>query len=451
MLKSLREGEQRTIGYYTKKTAAIFAGDALGQTLQLALSVWMARALGPTQLGFLILLMAIAAYAEKFGRFTIDKAAVYLLGKGAFGFSQVQRHLFLISLTLAAVWVALAFLLKETIYINLLKSQNVPPAAFVLAVLHIPLVIQIINGRMLFTQTGMARPYNTSLWLTGAIQLSILAALKLILGSVNVTLALGAGLIGHLATTAYIQRGLKGVDPGQPFRLNFSLIKELFSRGIRYYAITITHFLLLRLDLFLVAYYLDPRQVAFYSLATTAGQLLWRLPQVAGVFFFPLSAGIKSDAEAARFAANTLRHVSYWLVLGAAAGVFLITPATRLLYGPDYLPLVNAFLALLPGIVTMGAAKIFLEYFNARAWTKPPMRAVAAGLILNVVLNLALLPQWGIIGASIASSASYTLTMALMGISFLQKSSLGIMALMPQKEDLKFYAKHLRLKTSTGA
>ena len=92
----------------------------------------------------------------------------------------------------------------------------------------------------------------------------------------------------------------------------------------------------------------------------------------------------------------------------AAVGVSLVAPsAIHLFYGPAFVPSIAPLMLLLPGVCALSSAHIHNAYLCGvgKAHTTAALSAVALGL--NLLLNLILIPRYGISGAAAASSLTY--------------------------------------------
>ncbi|MBI4369972.1 MAG: oligosaccharide flippase family protein [Elusimicrobia bacterium] len=434
---------------FSTGTLRIFGADTLSKIFEIILSIYVARHLGPLQLGHLVILLAISGYAEKLGRLSLDHAAVFLLGKERCSLRQAHRTLTMSSLILSLPWILLGFLLKNLITAHFLKLPEISPNAYLLALAHIPISFLLINSRKLLTQAGEVAAYNLTIWPVPVAQLIFLAASSLILPEFNLAAVLGASLAAQALAVFYAHGRLLIINPN-PEKYNPTFVPELLRWGWRFYQTMIPQFLQIRIDLMLVAFFLDPTQTAYYSLATTASQLLWRLPQVANVLFYPMSAKM-TDQEACAFAANITRQLALWMTLGAACGSLFIYPATQFLYGSQYLHLVGAFLILLPGTISMGVAKSLYEYFNARGLTQVTRQTAAITLAANVLLNLILLPILGTAGAALTSSLTYLMTWAMLARSFIKRTALPANVFWSFRQDIPVYQRLIKSMTGKTA
>jgi O-antigen/teichoic acid export membrane protein len=146
-------------------------------------------------------------------------------------------------------------------------------------------------------------------------------------------------------------------------------------------------------------------------------ELLWYIPNSLSSTLFPKVSSLEEEV-ATRITAQSCRQtllVSLPLaVVFGAAGIYLIP----FFYGVAFAPSVAPFLWLLPGILSMAVSKILSANLSGRG--KPQYATYTSGItvVATVVLDLALIPSMGIVGAAIASSIAYTASAVLSVIWF---------------------------------
>jgi O-antigen/teichoic acid export membrane protein len=96
--------------------------------------------------------------------------------------------------------------------------------------------------------------------------------------------------------------------------------------------------------------------------------------------------------------------------------------ALRILFGAQFVPAGAALLAILPGILAMSVQLILGSALSGRGRPLPVTLGAGIGLLLNVVLNLMWIPRYGIVGASLASSVSYSAVAVVVAVAFLRIS-----------------------------
>jgi O-antigen/teichoic acid export membrane protein len=170
-------------------------------------------------------------------------------------------------------------------------------------------------------------------------------------------------------------------------------------------------YLIVRSDMLLVNALRGTGDAGVYSIAVQIADLIYLLPASIGLVLFPrLSRHGEGDPL---FALKVTRHTAFLLALLCAAAALLARPAIGLLYGEAFTPAAVALWWLLPGIWAYGVCN---QIATQLASTGMPMAAVvvwAPPLALNVALNLAWIPRWGIAGAAAASSLCYIAVLAL--------------------------------------
>jgi O-antigen/teichoic acid export membrane protein len=98
------------------------------------------------------------------------------------------------------------------------------------------------------------------------------------------------------------------------------------------------------------------------------------------------------------------------LALTALGGMALAVVGRTLIvliYGEAFATAYGPLLALLPGVVLLGGAKVLTNEIAGRGHPHYNSVASALGLGLTIVLDLLLIPRFGVLGAAIASSLAY--------------------------------------------
>jgi len=75
---------------------------------------------------------------------------------------------------------------------------------------------------------------------------------------------------------------------------------------------------------------------------------------------------------------------------------------------PAFRPSIEVLLILLPGVVALSVGKVTGGYVSGLGRTGTTSLVNVGAFIANLVLNLLLIPVYGIVGAAIASLISYT-------------------------------------------
>ena len=295
----------------------------------------------------------------------------------------------------------------------------------------IPLYLGAITLPMLALteiQDGMSRAFSwadLSLWPTYIIRpVLILAimALAIYFGwSPNATTAMGAVIIATYLTSIgqliSLERRLRTVVPSGPRDY-----RPMIWVGIALPIFVVEGFfnLLTNVDILIVGYFEDPDQVAIYFAAVKT------LALVHFVYFAVRAGGAQrfskyyTNGDRVRlqaFVRDSL-HWTFWPSLAMVALLLIAGRQLLLLFGPNFgsgYPLLYIMSIGLLFRASIGPAESLLTMAGQQG-----ICAViyTAAFIVNVILNVTLIPLLGLIGAAIATSASLVLeTIALYSIT----------------------------------
>jgi len=189
--------------------------------------------------------------------------------------------------------------------------------------------------------------------------------------------------------------------------------------------------------------------VGFYAVAVGLAERLWFLSESASVVLFPTVSAEKDELTKKTFTPLVSRSVLLITAVGAAI-LFLISQwVVVLLYSSEYLPAIQLFRILLPGIVFLSADRILANDIAGRGLPLLNTYVGAVGIVVQIVLNLLWIPALGATGAAWATSISYGLTTALRLWLYRRLSGNSLATvLVPQSSDWHLYRQLARLAWS---
>ena len=378
-----------------------------------------ARALGPENRGIFSLVALFPASIVTLTKLGQGIAAVYFIRREKEDVSRVASNVFIIGLLSGALLLALLFGLKGYLLTTIMRG--VPMWALTAMLPLIPVLLIESNLYGVLQATDRFHVYNTRLVAEGVLTVSGMAFVLLVMkwglvGALGVVVAVRIIMIVWLVVT---------IHKGSPLRLFFD--RELFRRMLGYglqshVQIIASHFHF-KADMYLVAYYLDPAQVAFYSIAVRLAETMMHLPQTIGTVIFPRLAG-SDRARGHQLTAMACRQtlaitVSVALVM-IALGRFLIVTW----YGAKYAAAAAPFPYVAMGIVMMSMYVLLSRNFTSR--NRQVVNIFAAYLALggNLALNIVFIPRYGIVGAAAATLVSYSLSAVILFVLFLRDSGM---------------------------
>jgi O-antigen/teichoic acid export membrane protein len=183
------------------------------------------------------------------------------------------------------------------------------------------------------------------------------------------------------------------------------------SFGIRSHIANLAAFLNYRVDQLLVNGMLGSSAVGIYTVAVNNTERLWLLVGNFAQVLFPTASAKQDDPEGfARFTARLAASMLFVLAIFGALLMLIAEFVVVLLYGEDFRPAGAVIVWLVPGIVALGHSRILANYIAGQG--RPGINAVrgCAALAVNIAANLALIPVYGIIGAAVATTISYSMS-----------------------------------------
>ncbi len=207
-------------------------------------------------------------------------------------------------------------------------------------------------------------------------------------------------------TIIWITFYLKLIGKKPEFKLGKKFFIIFFSFVITGYFSNLINLLNYRLDIWVINNYMTLKDVGLYSLAVNIGQMLWMITIPIVLVLQPyLNSPDESDKQE-KFTLFSRLNFTTVTILGViifAIGRFLVP----IVYGKEFTESIAALNILIVGIIFSAATKLFaIVIINAQK-VKYNLYATIAGLITTLILDFTLIPKFGIVGASTASTFTY--------------------------------------------
>jgi O-antigen/teichoic acid export membrane protein len=181
-----------------------------------------------------------------------------------------------------------------------------------------------------------------------------------------------------------------------------------------------------RLDTLLVSAFRDYDEVGLYSLSYRIVELIGILPAIVMTSVFPLLSRYLQDSR--ERAARTVDAAGdLFVAIGApiAAGGLVVAPElVRLIGGDEFAGAADALRLLLFAVALAFVSGLFGHALIAGGRQASALRLGLIALAFNLVLNLAVIPPWGIEAAAAVAVASEVLLVS--GGLFLVRRELGL-------------------------
>ncbi|HEX7408166.1 MAG TPA: oligosaccharide flippase family protein [Candidatus Binatia bacterium] len=414
------------IDVFGARTAVALLGTVTG--------IVLARTLGPHDRGILALVLLLPSTLVTLAKFGLTQANVYCVRREGASIEQVAANSLALAVVLGVGIGAVAWWFRGLLLSTIMRE--VPAWALLLALWRLPLllidnffcgVLQAINNFSLYnrrTVFGAAAVLVLVVGLRVALRLDLFSSV--LVYTIVTTVVVGALVIG---TRRLVPFGLW---------LDRRLLKRQMRFGMKSYTQILATHLLFRIDVYMVAYFLNPAQTAFYSLALHFTEMILEIPQAVGWVIYPRLASLSKD-EVHRLTAQACRRTVLLTGLGGLVVIAFGPLMVPLWYGKAFAAASKPLAFATLGMVMMSVFTILTRDFTSRNNQGVNIRAGTAALVTNVILNVFMIPTLGISGAALATSISYSLAAIMVMVAYRRESGIALTeVLIPRLEDARF-------------
>jgi O-antigen/teichoic acid export membrane protein len=408
---------------------------ALTIGLGMIMGIITARTLGPHNRGVFSLVYLLPSTVVTFAKMGLAQASVYSIRREHVAPHRVVANAFIVSIVLGGLFVTLAIVFRAQLLATFLRG--VPAWALLVALPLIPLLLFESYFYAILQAMGKFGLYNSRL---------LIGTILLVLGMLIFLVILGGGLREAILVVVCVPILMDSwllvtVRRWFPFsfRLDLPLLNKEVRFGLKSHIQVLAQHLHLRADAYLVAYFLDPAQVAFYVLAVRLAEFMLDIPESVGMVLYPRLASLDEHAMH-ELTAQACRRTLLITTTGAVL-LSLFGPSVIVLwYGRDYAPAGQPLMLVSVGIVMMSIFVLLTRDFTSRNKQQVNIAAGSIALVGNITLNLFTIPRMGIVGAALASAISYSAAAVLLMVFFVRESRLSPFdVLIAKPDDFRFF------------
>ena len=249
-------------------------------------------------------------------------------------------------------------------------------------------------------------PASLGIVFGGAFGVGLAAAGFGVLGALSGMLA--AGIIVAVVTMCLAQRALGG--SGQRERERPLPRRELLQFGLSSMAYAGIAMTLYSIDVVLVRHFAGDQQTGLYAAAVQWSEFVWFLPIAIEGVMLQTTARLWVQGQVDDITQLVSRLMRYVALTTAFLLLFVLVFSEQILtlyFGPEFIEAAVPLQLLVPGAFAFSLARVIRPVIQARGWVMTLLKVVVAATIVNIALNVALIPSWGAAGASVATSVSF--------------------------------------------
>lgn len=413
-----------------RQGASVFATRISQIILALILSVIVNRLIGPQNRGMLELLTTIPVLIANTTNLGMGNACLYFIGKKSYPEREILSNAFS-STCVIAVLMILALLggylaLPHSIF------QGVTPPFLMIALAMIPLLLLAKVFNYILLGKGKLYLLNRLQIISSLLNAALVLLLVLWL-RMDVTGALLAILITNAVITGvYLLAAAR--ETGLSFSFDWSFFRAAIGFGIIPFLALAVMNLIFRSDVFLIKHFLTDTELGYYGLGVSLCERIWVLPESIGLVILAKAAHAMGE-DAVSSTARVCR-MTLWLTVSGSLMLFALAPyLIPALYGAPYAPAVLPLQILLPGVSMISVFLVLHSDLAGRGEAKCTLYVFFVFLLVNVLLNLVLIPRAGIAGSAFASSVSYAGGAFTLAVVYARKYRIPVMDLLFVNKD----------------
>ena len=372
-----------------------------------ATTVIISRTLGPSGRGLFAVAAAIGAIGIQFGNLGLHASNTYYVAKDRELLPVLVGNTLVVSFGLGGMAALFGWILAAT-------SPNLAPlhgTLLALAFAWIPfgLAYQLLQNLLLGIDE--VRAYNAIELASKVIGLA-LVGLAVLSGRVSAEIMFAATMAALVFTLLWVLWKLRDLLH-RPVLLSLTVFRRHVRLGVKAYLIAFFGFLLMRIDLLMVKYMLGTQAAGYYSISEIMAENMLTLPVVVGTILFPKLSGMTHNKERLHLTRKAAFVTAALMVPVTIIASVLAKPLVQLVFGKSFLPSAAPFIWLMPGSFLLGIETVIVQYLNSLGFPRIIAYAWLLVTALNIVVNLWAIPAYGINGAAIVSTVSYSLIFVL--------------------------------------
>lgn len=388
-----------------KNTFWLFGGEVVGRLIRFWIVVYAARLLGAAEYGIFSYALSLAAFATTFADIGISA----LLTRETSKKPEMRQQYFNAMLVAKS---SLIFGVALLVYYVTPFITNVGGVTVLLPMIVAMFIFDALREFGFGMHRGLERMeleaitkiiMNTLITALGFAAIAHEAsASSLINGYV-----LGAA-IGCLLTAFLLRKFIARIKDGINMKIIWPVFKMSWPLGVLQLLGTI----MINTDMLILGWFRSPVELGYYGAAQKIILLLYIAPSLLASAVFPVFSRL-ANVNNARFKILFEQCIVGAQVLSlplAVGGIILAPQLIGLLFGAEYLPSALTLGILMSTLVIVFPSTIFSNALFAFNQQKKFMMFVAIGVISNIILDILLIPRWGIEGSAIATLICQILT-----------------------------------------
>ncbi|WP_404401821.1 flippase [Idiomarina seosinensis] len=371
--------------------------------VNLFVTLWLARKLGPETFGSLSYVLAVVAIVTPLSALGLNALITREVVKHG---PATEHKVVVTATTLRVIGAALGALLC---ILYAIFWQHPKSEMLALTVISVGALGMAFNGIEYWFQA-----HSKAKWMVQArLTIVLVAALaKCIAVYFSTSLLLVASIFAAefaLIGVGFIVQYTRKRFCTQPTSIDWSYGKQLIGQSKWLLLSSLAAVIYLKIDQVMLANLVSRQEVGFYAVAVRLSEVWYFFAEAIVVSFFPMLLRLKGEnIQEYRKRLQQLSDALLFIAVVLAVVVgFIATPVINLLFGSDYLPAANLLTIHIWAACFVFMRAVASKWLIAEDLLPYSLVSHGIGMVINVGLNLWLIPIYGGVGAALATVISY--------------------------------------------
>lgn len=422
---------------YFANTSWLMAEKIFRMAVALSVGVYVARYLGPERFGVLSYAMSVVVLFSALSSLGLNGILVRELVNFPKKRDEFLGTAFILKLAGSGL---VLILLSITLYFMGDDRQS----NLMIFIIAAGLIFQSFNVIRFYFEANVLAKFIAVSQITSLVVVSVAKLVFIWLGLPLIYFAL-AVLIESLIlaiglSVVYFKQKLNIFNWKFSFKTATGLLKDAWPLILSAIAIS----LYMRIDQVMIKHMLNDEAVGQYAAAVRLSEAWYFIPMIITASLFPAIVNAKKQSEELYNARlQKLYVLMTWSAIAIALpATFLADDIIRLLFGVQYGNAAGTLrIYIWAGVfVFLGVASS--QYLVAENYTRISFFRTLIGCIVNVILNITLIPRYGINGAAIATVVSYFV--ATFFIVFIPKTNRQVVLMLKSANLLNIFRTEIR-------
>lgn len=388
---------------YFANTGWMFFGQMFSLGLSFFIGVWVVRYLGPENYGVLSYTLAFVGIFSFIASLGVDNILNRELVKTPEKRDELMG-------TASAMKLLGGFIAFAITVISVFIINPSPLIKFLVMIYSFSFIFQSLNVISTFFQSKVEAKKNVKAQILSSSFTSLLK-IGVILSGLGVIWIMAIYTLDSLwliilLVFSYHKSNLRM----RKWKFNSILAKQIFSSSWLMMLTTASVLLYTKIDQVIIRQMLDERAVGLYAAAIKLSEVWYFIPGIICASLFPAIINSKKTDQKIYFS-RLKKLFSLVLILSFIIAIIvsvLAKPIISILFGSGYMESVSVLRIYAWSIIGYFLGVVASYYLLAENYMKIYFFSSLSVAILNIVLNILLIPRFGISGAAIATVVSYS-------------------------------------------